>query len=155
VTLALPAGYYTLFAEKPNFIRSNQTVVACGNGVSQGVGLEVEVDQGGRGQIAGEAIIFEITPSQLDFGKIKPGTSAVQTVSLSNGGTVNLVISAAVSGDLIFTNNLQIGGNNWPDYSSVLTSQNSRQEEVRLSLPANYIGFGIKTGELIFWAQAQ
>lgn len=155
VTLALPAGYYTLSAEKPNFIRSNQVVIACGNGVSQGVGLKVEIDQGGRGQIAGEAIIFEVNPSQLDFGKIKPGTAASQAVSLNNGGTVNLVITAAVSGDLLFINNLQIGGSNWSGYSSVLTSQNSRQEEVKLSIPANYIGLGIKTGELIFWAQAQ
>jgi hypothetical protein len=154
-TLALGAGYYTIYAEKSQYIRSNQQVIMVGDGVSQGVGLQIEIDQGGRGRIEGESIIFEITPSQLNFGKVRPGQAATQNVTLNNGGTVNLTITAALSGDSVFTNNLKIDSANWQTYSHDLSAGDNTQEEVSLTVPTSYIGSGIKTGELIFWAQTQ
>jgi len=155
ITLTLPDGYYTLYAQKSNYIRSNQQVVAVGSGVSQNIGLQVEVDQGGRGQIAGDSIIFEVTPSQLSFGKLQPGKSASQTVTLNNAGTVNLKITSSVSGDSVFLSGLQVGSKIWSSYSLDLASLTNQAETVSLTIPSNYIGSGIKTGELIFWAQAQ
>ncbi|MFA6410717.1 MAG: prenyltransferase/squalene oxidase repeat-containing protein [Candidatus Buchananbacteria bacterium] len=155
VSLALPDGYYTLYAEKANYIRSNQQVIAVGNGVSQGVSLKADIDQGGRGRLAGESIIFEVTPGQLDFGKIQPGKTSTQNVSLNNSGTVNLQISASVSGDSVFINNLQVDGKAWGNFSTDLVTLETKSESVSLTIPTSYVGLGIKTGELIFWAQAQ
>ncbi|MFA6215822.1 MAG: prenyltransferase/squalene oxidase repeat-containing protein [Patescibacteria group bacterium] len=155
VVMALPAGYYTLAAEKENYIRSNQAIISVGSGVSQNVGLQVEVDQGGRGRIGGEAIIFEVTPSQLDFGKVQPGKSASQTITLNNLGTVNLRITSSVTGDPVFTRNVSIGSSLWSGYFLNLASQESKNQDVVLAVPGNYLGFGIKTGEVIFWAQVQ
>lgn len=155
VDINLPAGYYTLYAQKDDYIRSNQEVVMVGDGVSQNVGLVVEVSQGGRGRIGGESIIFEITPSQLDFGVMRPGETQAQTISLNNDGTVNLIVTTVVTGDSLFTDNVQIENQDWSDYGADLVSGANRDQEVSLQIPIEYIGLGVKTGELIFWAQAQ
>jgi len=155
VTMSLTAGYYTLYAEKDNYIRSNQEVVMVGEGISQSVGLVVEVSQSGRGRIAGEAIIFEVSPSQLDFGVLQPGDTGSQTVTLDNDGTVGLAVTAAVTGDSLFADNLEIENQDWLEYTTDIVSGSSQDQEVSLPIPTNYIGSGLKTGELIFWAQAQ
>jgi len=151
----LSDGYYTLYAEKENFVRSNQEVVLVGDGVSQNVNLVVEIDQGGHGRIAGESIIFDVSPSQLDFGKIEPGHNTSQSVTLVNSGSVNLNVTSVVSGDPIFTGNIKINQENWSDYTTGLTINQNKPAEVSLEVPSDYIGSGVKSGELIFWAQAQ
>jgi len=153
VVVSLPDGYYTFYAEKQNFIRSNSESVQFGDGVSRSVGLVVEIDQAGT--IAGESIIFEVSPSQLDFGKIKPGQVSSQVVFLSNSGTVDLALAAVVSGDSVFSDNISIDGQTWADYADSLAVNQNKQVDVSLLIPAGYIGSGIKTGEMIFWASPQ
>ena len=151
----LPDGYYTLVAEKQDFVRSNQEVVLVGDGVSQDVNLTVEISQGGHGNIAGESIIFDVSPSQLNFGKMEPGDTVFQAVTLSNSGTVDLNVAAAVGGDSIFADNIKINDDDWSVYSAELLKNSNKQADVSLEIPIEYVGSGVKSGELIFWAQAQ
>ncbi len=155
VSVSLNDGYYTFYAEKSGYVRSNRAVVMVGSGVSQLVDLTVEVDQSGRGQVAGEAIIFEISSASLNFGKIKPGQSGTQSITLSNSGTVDLQVLASVAGDAVFTNNLKIDGQAWPSYQTSLNESESKSAALTLPIPTDYFGSGIKNGQLTFWAQSQ
>lgn len=158
VTAVLPDGYYILYARKDGFIRSNKEEISVGAAVSQSIGLSVEIEQPGSSDgvgVAGEAIIFEVTPSRLNFGKIKPGGAASQILNISNLGTVNLTVAAATAGDSVFKENLQLDNRLWPNYSAVLASDESKDVEASLPVPANYLDSGVKTGELILWARIQ
>lgn len=153
--MTLADGYYVFYAEKNNFVRSNKEAVAVGQDVSQNINLTVEVDQGGGAQVAGEAIIFEVTPDNINFGKINPGSSGTQKLNLENSGTVNLKVSAFVSGDSLFKDNLKLDNNILSDYSSLLAVNENKEAQASLLIPLNYLQSGVKTGELYFWAQAQ
>ncbi|MDP2765907.1 MAG: DUF4430 domain-containing protein [Candidatus Methanoperedens sp.] len=158
VIAVLPDGYYVLYAQKDGFVRSNQKEISVGAAVSRSVGLTVEIEQPGSSDgvgVAGEAIIFEVTPSQLSFGKIKPGGTASQTLNISNLGTVNLIVAAVMAGNSVFKENLQLDNRLWPNYSAVLASDESKDVKASLPVPANYLDSGIKTGELILWARIQ
>lgn len=153
VTLSLPDGYYTLYVEKESYVRSNSESLMVGDGsVSQSVDLRVEIKQG---QVAGELIIFEINPSQIDFGEMEPGQENSDFVVLSNKGTVNLNVLGKVEGDQLFKDNIEIDDKTWTDYSQTLDSGKNQSAQVDLSVPIGYLGSGIKTGELIFWAYPQ
>lgn len=158
VTIPLSLGYYNLYAQKDSFIRSNQEEIFVGASVAQSVGLIVEIEQFGSFDgvgIAGEAIIFEVLPSQLNFGKIKPGNTVSQTLNISNSGTVGLIVAASMNGDAVFKENMKLDNQLWTNYSTALASDESKDVEANLSIPANYLDSGIKTGELILWAKAQ
>ncbi|MBA3047734.1 DUF4430 domain-containing protein [Candidatus Falkowbacteria bacterium] len=149
----LPDGYYNLFAEKDSFIRSNQEEVFVGDGISQNIALSVEIIQSENSNVAGESIIFEISASRLDFGKMKPGDAASQSLDIINSGTVDLTITASVSGDLLFLNNLRLDNQIWQNFGNTLAASESKEVNAELNIPENYFGSGIKTGELIFWAR--
>lgn len=153
--MTLADGYYTFYAVKNNFVRSDKETVAVGDAVSQNINLTVEVDQVGGAQVAGEAIIFEVTPDDINFGKINPGNAGTQKLNIANSGTVNLKVSASVTGNSLFTDNLKLDNNKCSDYSSLLAVNETKEVQANLSVPANYLQSGVKTGELIFWAQAQ
>jgi len=157
VTAVLANGSYNLFAEKDSFVRSNKEEVSVGQGVAQNIGLVVEIDQGqGTGTgVAGEAIIFEVNPSQLDFGKLGPGSSGSQNLNIINSGTVDLSVVASVSGNLVFRNNLLLDSQPWASYNTGLIVNQNKEISASLTIPATYLGSGVKTGELILWAQAQ
>ena len=157
-TTVLPDGHYVLFAQKDGFVRSNQEEIFVGAGVSQSVGLIVEIDQSGSSDgtgVAGESIIFEVTPGQLNFGKIKPGNTVFQALNISNSGTVDLEVAASMNGDAVFKENMKLDSQLWSNYGSALASNESKDVEASLSIPASYLDSGIKTGELILWAKAQ
>lgn len=153
--IILSDGYYIFYAEKNNFVRSDKEAVTIGDAVSQNINLTVEVEQGGGAQVAGEAIIFEVTPDNINFGKINPGSGGAQKLNIENSGTVNLKVSASITGNSLFTDNLKLNNNTWLDYFSSLAVNETEEVQVNLSVPANYLQSGVKTGELIFWAQAQ
>jgi hypothetical protein len=154
--MTLADGYYVFYAEKNNFVRSNKEAVTFGQqAVPQNINLTVEIDQGGGAQVAGEAIIFEVTPDDINFGKMNPGNAGTQTLNLVNSGTVNLKVSASITGNSLFIDNLKLNNNIWSDYSSSLAVNETKEAQASLSVPANYLQSGVKTGELYFWAQAQ
>ncbi len=147
-------GVYQIYIETQGYIRSQKETVTVGDTISQNVGLVVEINQGGDGLIAGESIALEVNPSQIDFGSLKPGESTSKIATLTNEGTVSLNISASVSGDNIFTQNLTINNGIPSLYSQSLVSDQSKNAEITLNIPKNYLLSGIKNGELIFWATA-
>jgi hypothetical protein len=154
-TIILPDGYYVFYTEKNNFVRSNKEAVTIGDAISQNINLTVEVEQGSGTQVAGEAIIFEVTPDNINFGKINPGSAGAQALNIVNSGTVNLKVLASITGNSLFTDNLKLDNNKCSDYSSSLAVNETKEVQANLSIPANYLQSGVKTGELIFWAQAQ
>ncbi len=148
-------GIYHIYVETPGFVRSEKATVTVGDTISQHLGLQVEIDQSAGGNIGGEAIALVVTPSQLNFGKLKPGESAEQSVTLSNQGTVNLVVGADVSGDAVFIAGVKINGNAYSQYAETLVPTESKPATVTLAVPESYLASGVKNGELIFWATSQ
>ncbi len=153
VEMSLPDGVYSLSAEKSNYVRSNKETVSVGNGLSQNVNMSVEVTQGPS--VAGEAIIFAVSPNQLDFGKMLPGETKSNSVTLANQGTVDLTVKATVSGDDLFTGNTRINNQGVNAFTKDLANNENFTATTTLTIPADYLGSGVKNGELIFWAQAK
>ncbi|MCX6796245.1 MAG: DUF4430 domain-containing protein, partial [Candidatus Falkowbacteria bacterium] len=149
----LPDGVYSLFAEKNNYVRSNKETVSVGSGLSQNVNLSVEITQGLS--VAGEAIIFSVSPNKLDFGKMKPGEAKSSSINLANQGTINLAVKATVSGDDLFTGNTKINDQGVSVFTKDLATNEIFAATTTLTIPAGYLGSGVKNGELIFWAQAK
>ena len=155
-TLALTIyedGVYQIYVDTTNYVRSDKITVTVGDTVNQSISLEVEIDQGG--QIAGEAIAFTIDTDEIDFGTLRPGESAEETISLSNDGTVSLEMGASVSGDTVFTSGIKINQEHYDDYSELLAPAATESAAVSLTIPGSYLASGVKNGELIFWATAQ
>ena len=150
-------GIYQVYADTPDYIRSEKITITVGDTVSQNIGLQVEIDQSGGdggGRIGGEAIALVVTPGQLNFGTLQPGETASQDLNLSNEGTVSLNLSATVFGNSIFTENVKINDEAWIDFSESLIAYQSKTANASLTVPSNYLASGIKSGELIIWATA-
>jgi len=148
-------GFYQVYVDTPGFVRSDKVKITVGDTVSQEVGLQVEVDQSGGGNIGGEAIALVVDQSQLNFGTLAPGQTNTRVVNLTNGGTVGLSVGAAVSGDVVFVSGIKISNQSWADYTQAISPNESKTAEVSLTVPQNYLASGIKSGELIFWATSQ
>lgn len=155
--LDLSDGRYELYVEKHSYIRSNREVVLVGQGAAQSVGMKVEIDQtgDGGGGVGGESIVLVVDPDELNFGKLKPGQTGKQDVILSNQGTVELNINTVVTGDELFVANTKINDQVWSAYQTDLNKDQQTAAEVSLCVPSNYVGAGVKSGELIFWARAR
>jgi len=146
-------GIYPVYIEMAGYVRSAQLTLKVGSTVSQTIGLTAEIDQSGI--VSGESIGLTVTPAQLNFGKLAPGQSNSQNVTLSNVGTVALIAGANVTGDSLFLTGLKINSAVFSAYASALAAGENKTAAVSLNVPANYLGSGVKTGELIFWAVAQ
>lgn len=151
ITLDLVDGYYSLWAEKEGYVRSNKISLAVGSGVAKNIGLAVEIQSAGP-DVAGSSLIFTVNPSALDFGKVKAGTASKQTLTLKNEGTVDVKLSANVDGDVVFKDYLKLASSTWQTYSGELAHKNDSNLEVELSIPASYNNSGVKSGDLIIWA---
>ncbi|TSC75782.1 MAG: hypothetical protein G01um101431_1109 [Parcubacteria group bacterium Gr01-1014_31] len=152
--LSLPDGRYTLQASKTDFVRSASQELSVGDGVSGTMQLKVEVVEGGGGPggtVGGSSIVFSVTPAQLDFGRLTPGQRAAGDVTLKNDGTVDVAVTAEVKGDPLFAA-LVLGGVAWPEFAVDVLHQHTAPVTAELTVPGSYLGRGIKTGELIFWA---
>ncbi len=153
VEMSLSDGVYSLSAAKSNYVRSNKETVSVGDGLSQNVNMSVEVTQGPS--VAGEAIIFAVSPNKLDFGKMLPGETKSDRITLANQGTVSLAVAATVSGDDLFTGNTRINNQGVNAFTKDLANNENFTATTTLTIPADYLGSGVKNGELIFWAQAK
>ncbi|MFA6254980.1 MAG: DUF4430 domain-containing protein [Patescibacteria group bacterium] len=148
-------GFYQVYIDTPGFIRSEKSKITVGDTVSQKVGLQVEINQSGGGNIGGEAIALVVDQSQLNFGTLAPGQTNSRVVNLTNGGTVGLNVGAAVSGDVVFVSGIKINDQLCTDYTETLLPNESKTAGISLTVPGNYLASGVKSGELIFWATSQ
>ncbi len=149
--ITLADGYYSAYAEKDGYVRSNQIAITVGRGIANNISLAVEIESTGT-DVAGASLIFTVSPDALNFGKIKAGQESKQILSLNNSGTVDLALSANVDGDTVFKNNLKLAEQAWSEYAGDILHGNSQDLEVSLAIPNSYLESGVKTGELIIWA---
>ena len=158
VGISLQDGFYKVYAQKEEYIRSNSILLKVGQPASSSVDLTVTIEDGDvRGDDTAEDIIsFIVDTSNLDFGKLNPGSSAAKNITLSNNGASDIHIEALVSGDSLFTENLDLDNVSWKNFETDIVQDGSQNVDVKLSVPANYSdGSGAKSAQLTFWAVAQ
>ncbi|MBU1131074.1 DUF4430 domain-containing protein [Patescibacteria group bacterium] len=146
-------GSYQIYAEKESYIRSNHEDLIVGSGISQSVGLLVNINN--PGGPPGDTISFSIDTSSLDFGALEPGQFATSSLMVTNTGDLPIYLEAVVSGDAVFEDNLYLNQVLWEMFSSNVETSQSQNVPVQLNVPAGFAGSGQKNGSLIFWATGQ
>lgn len=147
------AGVYTVLVETNGYVRSNKVNISVGGATSGSTQMSVEIVQSDDGEVLGESIGIEVSPQVLNFGILKPGEQSMQVVSLRNIGTVNLGVTAEVVGDAFFSTNLLIDQATPQSFFAEIAADQQKNSELKLIVPQQYLGQGVKNGELIFWAQ--
>ncbi|MDD2807831.1 MAG: DUF4430 domain-containing protein [Patescibacteria group bacterium] len=149
VTLTLnDPGSYNFFVKTSGYVPSS-AVVTVGDTAQQSVNVGVEIKQG---LVLGDSIVFSVTPNDLPFGILAPGQSADQSLTISNGGSSDLVVSATLNGDAIFADSLKLDDSPFSDFTSELQANTDKTVKATLTIDQKYLGSGIKNGSLIFWA---
>jgi hypothetical protein len=102
-------------------------------------------------------VAFTVSDSVIDFASLQAGQSSEKKVAMQNVGNAAIHIESDVSGDTLFTDagNLKFNDSNWADFGLDLATGQSSEVLSRLSIPSSYTGAGVKTGKVIFWANAQ
>lgn len=101
-------------------------------------------------------ISIEVTPPDLNFGSLGPGESSTPyQILIKNKGSTTLSVTAEVTDTAqdLYVRGLQINNAIWTDYQVQLTSNGTEEADLRLRVPADYLGEGEKEGVLMFWAQ--
>lgn len=140
-------GIYQIWAEKSGHIRSNRLSLTVGEGISQNVDLKVEIIPPVTPEIA-----FTLSKNQIDFGRLAPGIKASDQILITNTGNLRLYFEGVVGGDQIFRENITLDNSNWPDFSTIINSGSDKIVLVGLIIPGNWTSFGVKEGDLTFWA---
>ena len=157
VEISLQDGFYKVYAQKEGYVRSNSVLLKVGQGASSTVDLAVIIEDGDvKGDDNKDIISFVIDINDLDFGNLNPGSSATKNITLSNNGTSDIHIEALVSGNSLFTENLNLNSVSWKNFEANIIQNGSQDVVTKLSIPANYSdGSGAKSAQLTFWAIAQ
>jgi len=142
-------GVYQVYAEKSGYIRTNQVSLSVGEGISQNVGLKVEIIQPTPPV---PEIAFIIDKNQIDFGQLALGTQASDSLVITNTGNARIYLEGIVSGDQIFRENIILDGLDWPEFSTIINTGSGKNVLIGLTIPSSWAGFGIKEGDLTFWA---
>jgi len=153
----LKDGFYKVYAQKQGYIRSNSILLKVGQPDTASVDMTVIIEQGDiKGDETEDTISFVVNPSDLDFGKLNPGSSATKNIVISNNGTVNTHMEVLVSGDSLFIENIDLDNTYWKNFKADIDQNNSQNIDVKLSVPIGYSSEGNpKSAQLTFWAIAQ
>lgn len=144
-------GVYAVWAEKSGIVRTGQIALSVGDGVSQNIDLRVEIVPPSTLQIA-----FSLSKQQLDFGSLSPGGRVAEQISIQNDGNAPISVETAVSGDQIFRGNLKLDDFSWQDfYVAINPGSIPKNISVGLTIPSDWTNFGVKEGDLTFWATAK
>lgn len=143
-------GSYEVRLRKEGFIRSKSVALVIANNRSQPVELSVEVIEAEQGGTVPE-IAFNLDKSELDFGILEAGQSQIREIRTSNVGSTDINLTAEVTGDDVFIDNLELNEQNWQDWQTHLKVGLTETIQATLSLPTNATT-GSKQGQLIFWA---
>ena len=144
-------GVNQVYVDTADFVRSEKYQIVVGENVSQSLNLQVEIDQS-NGQVLGDAVALEITPASLDFGKLSPGQTGSQMITLQNTGSSNITVGANVAGDNVFMTGVKINDFAPAQFSDTIAFDTQKTETIKLTVPLGYTGSGIKNGQIIFWA---
>ncbi len=168
--IAAPDGYYKVYAEKSGYIRSNQVALKVGRPASSAVSLSANFSGGqaapqqDSGLIAGTStpdqssfsVSFTVDVSNLDFGAVSPGSKISKSLTVQNTGSVGLSLSASVSGDPLFTDNLSLNNKFWQNFSGIVGAKQNSTLTAGLNVPSGFAGAsGPKTGQLVLWASPE
>ena len=103
-----------------------------------------------------------VTPGAADFGNLAPGGpcsgDTANPLSVANCGSTPITVTATVTGDSLYTDNLQLyapatGWVYWYNgWTITIPAGNTVTVYVKLCVPASYLGSGIATGSLSFLA---
>ncbi|MBI2463197.1 MAG: DUF4430 domain-containing protein [Candidatus Spechtbacteria bacterium] len=148
-------GLYRVYASKQGYVRSNLATLQAGQPANASVSLSATVS---KTKITPESSIsFIVTPSSVNFGTLAPGSIAASpTITMSNGGTDAIAITTSVSGDALFTDNLNVNNVYWHNFQATVAKADKKDIVLQLAVPQNYQADGnTKTAQLIFWATAQ
>ncbi|MBI5466030.1 MAG: DUF4430 domain-containing protein [Candidatus Kerfeldbacteria bacterium] len=140
-----------LWAEGTGYVRSERLGVQVGSADSQSVALEVTIDNPVT-LPGGSSASFTVSSAQLALGSLQPGQAVEKQVTLTNTSTTPLHFEASVSGDSVFTDNLQLNRLAWHSWQANISTSANLPVAVRIPVPSSYSGSGRKTGTLIFWA---
>ncbi len=155
---SLENGFYQIFVEtqiidETGYIRSEKVNLTIGEAPAEHqAGLRVEIERieilpGGQGTIS-----FSVNPDTLDFGKLKPGESSSQNLTIDNEES-GIYLEIEMSGADVFQNNLEIDEEFWQFFLAEFEENQEKTFPVELTIPLNYDGdFGQQEGELTFWA---
>jgi len=158
VGISLQDGFYKVYAQKEGYVKSNSVLLKVGQGASSSIDLAVTIEDGNveGDDDRNDIISFIVDTSNLDFGNLNPGSSATKNIILDNNGTSDIHIEALVSGNSLFTENLDLNNVSWKNFETAIAQNGSQDVAVELSVPANYSnGSGAKSAQLTFWAIAQ
>jgi len=159
VVVNLEDGFYKVYAQKQEYIRSNSVLLEVGQPDTASVDMTVTIEQGdvkGDGIEVEDVISFVVSPSDLDFGKLNPGSSATKNIIVSNNGTAKIHMEALVSGDSLFMENLDLNSKDWKNFKADIDQNDEESIDVKLSVPVSYASENnIKSAQLTFWVIAQ
>lgn len=153
--LTLNDGVYQVWAEKPGSVRSSRVrlVVGSGGTASSSVELKARLVSG---QVEGLSLGILVSPSIVDFGNLRQGESRSQSVTIENIGDAIAQVTAEVTGDEMFKNNMRIGSSAWNSYKVSLGQGRTISEKLNIDLPPGYsASTGAKAGGITFWATGQ
>src|SRR3989344_856830 len=122
--------------------------------------LSLSVDLGGTLSVPpppqSDTISFTLSGpggnSDVGFGKISRGTNEKRSITVQNNGTNAIYMESIITGDPVFTAYMRVDGLPWREYSSEIEAKKSKDLELGLTVPTDYNGTGVKTGQLTVWA---
>lgn len=156
LTLTPDDGIYKVKAEKEGYIRSDEVLVTVGDLSGHTVGVHANVT-GTGGTVGGvsDTVSFIVTPDTVDFGSLKRGESAEDSVTIKNTGTADIYVEAIVSGGELFEQELELNHTHWADFSTTLNTASQEDITVGVTVPNNFATNGDQEGDIIFWATAE
>lgn len=98
---------------------------------------------------------INVKSSAVNFGTLQPGQSANAPMVVENNGEVALTIGSEVSGDSLFTQNIDINNVYWADFTDTLEIQEDKNVDVMLSVPGGYNQSGAHQGTITIWGRSR
>lgn len=102
-----------------------------------------------------QVVSFIVDGDSLNFGQVAQGHSSQRDISISNDGTVGLIVAPRIEGDSVFLNNITLNASSWRNASYTLATGGHIPLHVQLSVPSGYGDSGIRNGIMTFIGRAQ
>ncbi len=146
-------GLHRAYLDMPGYVRSNQVTLHIGSLSSEPINLQAEVIISQNGDVAGDSIALLVNKSHINFGQLSSGDIATASIELSNQSSNQVTLSATLNGDDLFKNNLTINTHPWASFGDELPALQSQDYILSLQVPTSYLVSGVKSANLIFWAE--
>jgi len=139
-------GVFEVFTETAGYVRSDREEIEVGQIKSENLDLVVEVRR------PEPELSFEVSLNNLDFGSMTPGELKEVDLTVTNTGQFPLYLESEVTGNNLFADNLKLNQSGWADFYTTLSVASNSSIKAQLNVPAGYTDFGVKNGQMIFWA---